>query len=103
MRCDEMIAAGFIEEVRRLLELGLKENPSAAQAIGYRQCIQFLESGQSAEDFDRFVASFKQSCRNYAKRQFTWFRKQEPLFRWLDVQNLSMDQVAEIVIQDFER
>jgi tRNA dimethylallyltransferase len=103
MRCDEMIAAGLIDEVRRLLERGLKENPAAATAVGYRQCIEFLESGQSAEDFDAFVAAFKRACRNYAKRQFTWFRKQEPLFRWLDIQHLSLEQAVEIMIQDFER
>lgn len=102
MRCDEMIAAGLVDEVKRLLEKGLKNNPSASQAIGYRQCIEFLESPQSAEDFDAFVASFKQASRHYAKRQFTWFRS-EPLFRWLDLEQFPMERVIEIIIQDFER
>lgn len=102
MRCDEMIAGGFIEEVRALLAKGLKENPSASQAIGYRQCVEFLESAQSPEDFDAFVAAFKQASRRYAKRQFTWFRK-EPLFRWLDIEHLPMERVSEIIIEDYER
>lgn len=102
MRCDEMIAAGFIEEVRALVSQGLKNNPSASQAIGYRQCLHFLDSQQTSEDFDAFVSAFKQASRRYAKRQFTWFRK-EPLFRWLDIDQLPIERVTEIIIQDFER
>lgn len=102
MRCDEMIANRFIEEVRNLIPKGLRENPSASQAIGYRQCLEFLDSQQSPEDFDAFVAAFKQASRRYAKRQFTWFRK-EPLFRWLDIEHLPMERVSEIIIEDYER
>ena len=79
MRCDEMMAQGFIEEVEGLLELGLRENSSAAQAIGYRQCIKFIDSPRSDEDWEHFVWEFKKASRRYAKRQFTWFRR-EPLF-----------------------
>lgn len=75
MRCDEMIAAGLIEEVRALKDKGLLKNPIACQAIGYRQCLEFLNTAQSHDDFDFFVASFKQASRRYAKRQFTWFRR----------------------------
>lgn len=101
MRCDEMIAAGFIEEVRELEKEGLRKNSSASQAIGYRQCLDFLETEGSAEDFEQFVAAFKRATRRYAKRQFTWFRK-EPLFRWLNLDTLAPQRVVETVIQDYE-
>lgn len=100
-RCDQMIAQGFLDEVKQLEKEGLKENRTACQAIGYRQALDYLKSEQTASDWDRFVVAFKQASRHYAKRQFTWFRK-EPLFRWLDMSNLSIDQVTEMIIQDFE-
>lgn len=101
MRCDKMIAEGFIEEVKKLEKEGLRNNPTASQAIGYRQCLDYLDSPQGQEDWDRFVQLFKQASRRYAKRQFTWFRK-EPLFRWLDVEKISMENAAEVIIQDYE-
>ncbi len=102
MRCDKMIADGFVEEVKRLEKEGLSKNPTASQAIGYRQCLDYLNSLQTQEDWDRFVQVFKQASRRYAKRQFTWFRK-EPLFRWLNIENLPMENAAEIIIQDCEQ
>jgi tRNA dimethylallyltransferase len=102
MRCDQMIAEGLIEEVKRLEAQGLRDNSTASQAIGYRQCLDFLSSPQSQEDWDSFVLAFKQASRRYAKRQFTWFRKEE-LFRLLDAQKLPMEHIAEIIIQDYEQ
>ncbi len=101
MRCDEMIAAGLIDEVRKLDKEGLRKNNSAAQAIGYRQCLEFLLSPGSPDDFETFIATFKRASRRYAKRQFTWFRK-EPLFRWLKVENLPLEKSVETICQDYE-
>lgn len=100
-RCDEMIEQGFLQEVERLDEAGLRYNTSAAQAIGYRQCLSFLDSPRSADDWQQFITSFKQASRRYAKRQFTWFRK-EPMFRWLSRDELSFEKIAEVILQDFE-
>jgi tRNA dimethylallyltransferase len=101
MRCDRMIAEGFLEEVKRLEKEGLSANATASQAIGYRQCLKYLSSPQSQEDWDHFIESFKQASRRYAKRQFTWFRK-EPLFRWLNIDKMSLEHAAEMMIQDCE-
>jgi tRNA dimethylallyltransferase len=101
MRCDEMIAAGLISEVKGLSE-ELRKNSTASNAIGYRQCLQYLDSPQTQEDWDRFIQVFKQSSRRYAKRQFTWFRKEE-LFRWLNRDVVALEQAAEMIIQDYER
>lgn len=101
MRCDKMIAEGFVDEVKRLEQEGLSKNPTASQAIGYRQCLEYLKSSQAQEDWDHFIGSFKQASRRYAKRQFTWFRK-EPLFRWLNIDKMSSEMVAEMIIQDYE-
>lgn len=100
-RCDQMLEAGFIDEVRRLDQEGLRTNSSASQAIGYKQALDFLKTDQTEKDYLKFVADFKQATRHYAKRQFTWFRK-EPLFHWLDVDMHDPEVAMEMVRQDYE-
>lgn len=102
MRCDEMLRNGFLQEVRELDQKGLRKNSSAAQAIGYRQALEFLDSPQTEADRERFIAQFKKATRHYAKRQFTWFRK-EPLFRWLNIEEHPADRLKELILQDFEQ
>lgn len=100
-RCDEMLKKNFLDEVKALEKLGLRENTSASQAIGYRQCLEFLDSSQTSEDWDHLIMSFKQASRRYAKRQFTWFKK-ETLFRWINREEVPFDRLVEIILQDAE-
>lgn len=100
-RCENMLEKGFLEEVRHLEGLGLRDNLSASQAIGYRQVLDFLKSDQSEAAKEKMIVSFMQASRRYAKRQFTWFRK-EPLFRWLNLVEKPQELAAEIIIQDYE-
>ena len=101
-RCDQMISLGLMEEVIHLKERGLTRNASAANSIGYRQCLKFLDSSQTQADWQECVRDFKKASRNYAKRQFTWFRR-EPLFRWLNLAECTLEHAAEIIIQDLEQ
>lgn len=100
-RCEMMLKSGFIDEVRRLKEMGIKANTSASQAIGYRQALDYLDTAETEEEYHHFVNSFKQATRHYAKRQFTWFRK-EPLFHWLDIDMHDPEVVLEMIKKDFE-
>jgi tRNA dimethylallyltransferase len=102
MRCDKMIADGFLNEVQTLENEGLRANLTASQAIGYRQCLDYLNSAKTQEDWDNFVSTFKRAVKRYAKRQFTWFRK-EPLFRWLDIEQMPPDAITTTLIQDYEQ
>ena len=101
-RCEKMVAEGFIDEVKKLQQQGLENNQSARQAICYRQCLDYLKTAQSDDDRSHFVEVFKQASRRYAKRQFTWFRK-EPLFRWLNVHKTGLENSVEMIIQDYEQ
>jgi tRNA dimethylallyltransferase len=101
-RCEQMIEKGFLEEVKQLEKEGLRKNSIASQAIGYRQCLEYLDSAQTQKDWDAFVENFKRASRRYAKRQYTWFRR-EPLFRWLNVANTSLETAGEFIIQDYEQ
>jgi len=99
-RCDKMLKEGFLEEVVQLEKMGLRDNPTASQAIGYRQALDFLDSQRSNDDYCKFVDQFKQASRNYAKKQFTWFRR-EPLFRWLDLDLHDTEVAIDMIRKDF--
>lgn len=99
-RCERMLANGFLEEVVNLAKEGLRSNPTASQAIGYRQALDFLETQRTHDDYCKFVEQFKQASRNYAKKQFTWFRR-EPLFRWLDLDLHDPEVAIDIIMQDY--
>ncbi len=101
-RCYEMIEKGFIEEVKQLEKDGLRNNYSASQAIGYRQCLKYLETNQTIDDRDNFIEEFKKVSRKYVKRQFTWFKK-EPHFRWLNLDEIGIEKAKEFILQDYEQ
>lgn len=99
-RCKQMLDMGLIEEVQSLLNQGLESNPSACKSIGYRQCIEFLNSARTPDDFASLLFQLQKQTRHYAKRQCTWFRK-EPLCRWLDLSAFSQQQVIDYIVQDY--
>lgn len=70
-RVDEMFVLGLLSETRWLVELGLEQNKTAMQAIGYRQVVEHLRGQRS---FAETVELVKIKTRQYAKRQRTWFR-----------------------------
>ena len=99
-RCEEMISQGLLEEVKRLDHAGIRKNPTARQAIGYRQTLEYLETSQSPEEYSRYIERFKQSSRHLAKRQFTWFKK-ELLFRWLNMAEFPPQEALDIILQEY--
>lgn len=101
-RCEKMVEMGFVDEVKRLKEQGLEKNHSAAQSIGYRQCLDYLGTEQTGQDFEHFMMCFKRASRRYAKRQFTWF-KRETLFHWLDLSRMGLEHASELILRHFRR
>lgn len=73
-RVDMMMAQGALDEVRALVARDLPPELPAMKAVGVRELAAHLEGELSLEDA---VAAVKQSTRNYAKRQLTWFRNQQ--------------------------
>lgn len=78
-RVDEMLSAGLVDEVRRLLDGGLRPDSTAMQAIGYKEIVAFL-SGDCTET--EAADAIKQNSRRYAKRQLTWLRR-DPGLLWI--------------------
>lgn len=75
-RARKMIEDGLIEEVRRLRKAGLEQNPSAASAIGYREVIEWLDSGSSSTD--ELADAITVNTRRLIKKQLSFFRNQLP-------------------------
>lgn len=72
LRVDRMMEEGLFEEVKALYDGGiLLKNTTAAQAIGYKEIILYLDGKCT---LDEAVELLKLSTRRYAKRQLTWFR-----------------------------
>ncbi|MCI8387479.1 MAG: tRNA (adenosine(37)-N6)-dimethylallyltransferase MiaA [Clostridiales bacterium] len=83
-RVDIMLEAGLVDEVRGLVDSGrLPRVSTAAQAIGYKEIISFLD-GETT--LDAAVDEIKRSSRRYAKRQLTWFRREKSV-NWLNMDN----------------
>lgn len=101
-RCEKMVQAGFIDEVKALVNAGIHQNSTAANAIGYRQALEYLETAHTEEDFKYFLDNFKKASRHYAKRQRTWFAK-EPLFQWLDLDLHDPEVVMDMIGNDYLR
>lgn len=78
-RVDEMIEDGLLEEVKSLLDAGISKAAAPMTTIGYKEMVAFLEGDMT---FEESIARMKQSTRQYAKRQLTWFRKHEEV-TWL--------------------
>ncbi len=76
-RVDLMIEEGLIEETKNLLSK-YGRIPNIVDTIGYREIIAYLDGDISLE---RAKELLKQNTRNYAKRQLTWFRKNENI-KW---------------------
>jgi len=87
-RVAAMLCDGLVAEVKRLVELGLRDNPSAARAIGYREVIAFLD-GRLPES--KLAAEIAQNTRALVKKQRTWFRTQLPPHREVAVAGLTVD------------
>jgi tRNA dimethylallyltransferase len=78
-RVDEMFRRGLVAETEFLLSQGLEQNPTALQALGYRQAVEYLRGARSLAETMELV---KIRTRQFAKRQLTWFRRQMRL-EWL--------------------
>ena len=81
-RVDLMIEAGLVDEVKNILSK-YNEYPTAMQALGYKEVKEYLENKLT---FEEMVEKIKQETRKYAKRQLTWFRKNND-YIWLEAEN----------------
>jgi tRNA dimethylallyltransferase len=98
LRVDGMIANGLVDETKFVLEKGYSKKINALNTVGYKEIIYFLENEITLE---RAIELIKRNTRHFAKRQMTWFRKDERI-KWLQITSESdLDSAAQIILKDF--
>jgi len=90
-RVDEMVKQGLVEEVRSLLPY---RNINALNTVGYSELFDYFDG---KIDLDDAISAIKQNTRRFAKRQLTWFRKDEEI-NWLqaDKKDLITDMISAV-------
>ncbi len=83
LRSQLMIDQGFEQEVKSLLAMGYSRNLKSMGAIGYKHMVNYVLGDWS---FEEMLTLLRRDTRRYAKRQYTWFRKNRAL-QWFEVQN----------------
>lgn len=76
LRVEDMLARGWVDEVRKMLAQGIDERLKPFTSIGYREILKYLNG---ILDYDTMVNDIKKFTRHYAKRQFTWFLKEKDI------------------------
>lgn len=108
-RVDIMLELGLVEETKKVIEIIAKkmnktkeeilekyDKITSLQAIGYREVISYLKNEIT---FDEMKEKIKQNTRRYAKRQITWFKKNEKII--LD-RELSDEKLIEIILENIK-
>ena len=93
-RVDQMIEAGLVDEVKRILE----HHPRDLQAlntVGYKEVFKYLDGEWP---LDKVVEKIKTHTRRYAKRQLTWFRRWE-FIEWLPAEEMSAKEMKAVILQ----
>ncbi|TWT95944.1 IPP transferase [Botrimarina colliarenosi] len=104
-RVDEMMAEGLVNEVRGLTANGRTLGRSAAQAVGYREVLDYLshapQDGIAGEfDLPKTIERIQARTRRFAKRQATWFRSLSEC-RFIDVAaDESASQIADRIVSE---
>jgi len=97
-RVDIMRDAGLVDEVRHLMDKGCTKDMVSMQGLGYKEVIDALEGNITIDEaFDRI----KQETRHFAKRQFTWFRREKDV-TWLEKDRFAEGELLDFVVNDIK-
>ena len=95
-RVDQMMSEGLLDEVKRLKDLGYSRELTPLKTLGYKELFSYLDGDLSLL---KAVELIKKNTRNYAKRQLTWFKKEENI-TWFDMEQ---NDIANKIIKKFEK
>ena len=98
-RVDDMLAAGWLEEVRRLVGRGYGPDVPSMSSLGYRELVDCLSGRTSLADA---VQQIKRNTRRFARRQYAWFRLADPRITWLTLGD-DLERKANALVARFLR
>ena len=90
-RVDKMIEEGLIEEARNLYP---KRHLNSLNTVGYKELFDYFD-GNCTLDFA--IEKIKQHSRNYARKQMTWFKRDEDI-KWIDLSDNTLDAVEKSIL-----
>ncbi len=97
-RVDKMIERGLVAEVERILALGYDKQINSLNTVGYKEIIEFLAGNINLE---RAIELIKRNTRHYAKRQLTWFKKDERI-KWFNINSSDeLEKIERKIVQIF--
>lgn len=98
-RVDKMIEEGLIEEVKNLLNMGYSRELTSMQAIGYKEIISYL---YGEIDLEEAIEILKRNTRRFAKRQLTWFKRDDRI-KWIDIDKFNdMDEIGNFIVNYYK-
>ena len=100
-RVDKMLAAGLIEEVRKLKDMGYTKDMVSMQGLGYKEILDYLDGKMTLEEA---VYILKRDTRHFAKRQLTWFRRERDVL-WInkDAYEYDDERILTEMIRELEK
>ncbi|GAB4478447.1 MAG: tRNA (adenosine(37)-N6)-dimethylallyltransferase MiaA [Anaerolineae bacterium] len=90
-RVDAMIAAGWVDEMRRLLAAGYSWELPAMSSLGYPQIAAHLRGELTLEEA---AAIIKRETHRFIRQQYNWFSPGDPAIHWFDVDQDPADAIA---------
>ena len=81
-RIDQMLDQGLVAEVKQLRDMGCTRDMVSMQGLGYKEILAYLDGECTLEEA---VYILKRDTRHFAKRQLTWFRREQEV-RWIERQ-----------------
>ncbi|HMM97683.1 MAG TPA: tRNA (adenosine(37)-N6)-dimethylallyltransferase MiaA [Anaerolineales bacterium] len=93
-RIESMFAAGFVDEVRRLLEKGYSPELPSMSGIGYRECVGVVK-GQLTEE--QAKVQIRRATRVFVRRQANWFKPADESIHWFTVRENTEDEIRKFL------
>ena len=98
LRVDEMMRLGLLDEVKRLKDSGVPADAQSMQGLGYKELLPVLDGTMALADA---VFQIKLRTRHYAKRQLTWFKRDERI-QWIPfVPGQSLEPLADLICKTY--
>jgi tRNA dimethylallyltransferase len=98
-RVDIMFNDGLVDEVKKLKEIGYNKDMTAMQGIGYKEVFDYLDGIYT---LDELKETIKQNTRRYAKRQLTWFRREDRV-HWVNTDEFdSFEEIIKNIMEYIE-
>jgi tRNA dimethylallyltransferase len=93
-RISKMIDAGFVDEVKRLLENGYSPNLPTLSAIGYAEMVAYIQGKITMEEA---IKQIKRRSRDFVRRQANWFKENDADIHWFTINENSVENMVDFV------